>query len=107
MTDFTKKEIELIKTALSEYRDDLSKVGFAFEGELKDLTLLIDKIKQHTSDEEKAELVKHGHLINLPKALDPSEQPVMCSVCKSVTSLYHGYKPKYCSNCGAKFDGGE
>lgn len=55
---------------------------------------------------KKAELVKHGHLINLPKALDPSEQPVMCSVCESVTSLYHGYKPRYCSNCGTKFDGG-
>lgn len=54
---------------------------------------------------KKAELVKHGHLINLPKALDPSERPVMCSVCKSVTSLYHGYKPRYCSNCGIKFDG--
>lgn len=56
---------------------------------------------------KKAELVKHGHLINLPKALDPSEQPVMCSVCESVTSLYHGYKPRYCANCGAKLDGGE
>lgn len=48
--------------------------------------------------------IRHAHLINLPKALDPNEQPVMCSVCKSVTSLYHGYKPKYCSNCGCKFD---
>lgn len=56
---------------------------------------------------EGEEVVKHGHLIDLPKALDPSERPVMCSVCKSVTSLYHGYKPKYCGNCGAKFDGGE
>ena len=59
------------------------------------------------SQKKKSELVKHGHLINLPKALDPSEQPVMCSVCKSVTSLYHGYKPRYCANCGAKLDGGE
>lgn len=56
---------------------------------------------------EGEEIVKHGHLIDLPKALDPNEQPVMCSVCKSVTSLYHGYKPRYCSDCGAKFDGGK
>lgn len=53
---------------------------------------------------EGEEIVKHGYLIDRPKALDPSERPVMCSVCKSVTSLYHGYKPRYCSNCGAKLD---
>lgn len=53
---------------------------------------------------EGEEIVKHGHLIDLPKALDPNERPVMCSNCKFVTSLYHGYKPKCCSNCGCKFD---
>lgn len=53
---------------------------------------------------EGEEIVKHGYLIDLPKALDPSERPVRCSVCKSVTSLYHGYKPRYCSDCGAKLD---
>ena len=53
---------------------------------------------------EGEEIVKHGHLIDLPRALDPSERPVKCSVCETVTSLYHGYKPRYCSNCGAKFD---
>lgn len=52
---------------------------------------------------EETEIVKHGHLIDLPRALDPSERPVKCSVCGTVTSLYHGYKPRYCSNCGAKF----
>ena len=62
--------------------------------------------KEETTLEKKAELVKHGHLINLPKALDPSERPVMCSECKSVISLYHGYKPRYCSDCGVKFDEG-
>ena len=49
------------------------------------------------------EIVKHGYLIDLPKALNPSERPVKCSVCGIVTSLYYGYKPRYCSNCGAKF----
>lgn len=48
--------------------------------------------------------MKHGHLIDLPKALDPSERPVKCSVCGTVTSLYHGYTPRYCSNCGAKYE---
>lgn len=56
---------------------------------------------------EEVELVKHGYLIDLPKALDPSERPVKCSVCGTVTSLYHGYTPKYCSDCGAKFDNKE
>ena len=53
---------------------------------------------------EGEEVVKHGDLIDLPKALDLSERPVKCSVCASVTSLYHGYKPRYCSDCGAKLD---
>lgn len=53
---------------------------------------------------EGEEIVKHGHLIDLPKALNPSERPVKCSVCASITSLYHGYKPKYCSDCGAKLE---
>lgn len=57
-----------------------------------------------TTLEDETEIVKHGHLIDLPKAFDPSERPVKCSVCATVTSLYHGYKPRYCSNCGAKFD---
>lgn len=56
-------------------------------------------------ENEGEEIVKHGYLIDLPKALDSSERPVKCSVCSSVTSLYHGYKPKYCSNCGAKLGG--
>ena len=51
MIDFTKEEIELIQRALLEYQADLAKVSFAFEGEMKDVTNLIDKIKQHTSDQ--------------------------------------------------------
>ena len=62
------------------------------------------KEEEETTLEDETEIVKHGHLIDLPKAFDPSERPVKCSVCATVTSLYHGYKPRYCSNCGAKFD---
>ncbi len=65
---------------------------------------ILDEITVAIKDmpNEGEEIVKHGYLIDLPKALDPSERPVRCSVCKSVTSLYHGYKPRYCSKCGAK-----
>lgn len=62
---------------------------------------IIIAIKDMPNEEE---TVKHGYLIGLPRALDPSERPVKCSVCGTVTSLYHGYKPRYCSNCGAKLD---
>lgn len=81
--------------ALQNFTDMIKSLPVTVKGDLE------------TTLEEKAEPVKHGHLINLPKALDPSEQPVMCSVCKSVTSLHHGYKPRYCSDCGAKLDEGE
>ena len=60
--------------------------------------------KMYNKLKEGEEIVKHGRLIDLPRALDPSERPVKCSVCGIVTSLYYGYKPRYCSNCGAKFD---
>ena len=43
--DFTKEELELIRRAMLEYQADLAKVSFAFEGELKDVTLFLDKIK--------------------------------------------------------------
>lgn len=48
--------------------------------------------------------VRHGKWIELPKALDPSERPVRCSVCNTVMSFYHGYTARYCSACGAKMD---
>lgn len=72
------------------------------DNEINILVKIAIAIKDMPNEEE--EIVKHGHLINMPKALDSSERPVMCSVCKSVTSLYHGYKPRYCSDCGAKLD---
>lgn len=65
---------------------------------------ILDEITVAIKDmPNKKEETTTGHLINLPKALNPSERPVMCSACNSVTSLYHGYKPRYCSECGAKF----
>lgn len=73
---------------------------------LKDITIAIKDMpneKEERNDLMGLEIVKHGHLIDLPKALNPSERPVKCSVCGIVTSLYYGYKPRYCSNCGAKF----
>lgn len=49
--DFTKEELELVQKSLLKNHRDLVKFGLTFEGELKDLTHLIDKIKQHTSDQ--------------------------------------------------------
>ena len=66
-------------------------------------TDLLRKITAAIKDMPNAKNMKHGHLIDLPKALNPSERPVKCSVCGTVTSLYHGYTPRYCSDCGAKY----
>lgn len=54
-----------------------------------------------------AQPVKHGHWIELPKALNRDENPCQCSNCKHVISFYYGYpKSKFCDECGAKMDGG-
>ena len=53
-----------------------------------------------------AQMVKHGHWVELPKALNPNELPCQCSNCKHVVSFYYGYpKSKFCDECGAKMDG--
>ena len=66
-------------------------------------TDLLRKITVAIKDMPNEKNMKHGQLIDLPRALDPSERPVKCSVCGTVTSLYHGYTPRYCSDCGAKY----
>lgn len=53
-----------------------------------------------------AEPVKNGHWVELPKALNPNENPCQCSNCKHVFSFYYGYpKSRYCNECGSKMDG--
>lgn len=53
-----------------------------------------------------AQPVKHGHWVELPKALNPNELPCQCSNCKHVVSFYYGYpKSKFCDECSAKMDG--
>ena len=54
---------------------------------------------------EIATTVKRGHWIELPKALNPNENPCQCSNCKHVISFYYGYpKSKFCDECGAKME---
>ena len=82
---------------ISTYR----KTHILTDNELNILNEITVAIKDMPNEGE--EIVKHGHMLDLPKALNPNEHPVMCSNCRSVTSLYNGYKPKHCSNCGCKF----
>jgi hypothetical protein len=50
-----------------------------------------------------AQPVKHGHWVELPKSLNPNENPCQCSNCKHVVSFYYGYpKSKFCDECGAR-----
>jgi hypothetical protein len=49
--------------------------------------------------------VVHAYWIELPKALNPNENPCKCSNCGHILSFMNGYpKSKYCDECGAKMD---
>lgn len=51
------------------------------------------------------QLVVHAYWIELPKALNPNENPCKCSNCGHVLSFMNGYpKSKYCDDCGARMD---
>lgn len=61
--------------------------------------LLKNAVVAHTE----AEPMIHAYWIELPKALNPNENPCKCSNCGHVLSFYNGYpKSKYCDTCGAK-----
>ena len=50
---------------------------------------------------------KKGHWIELPKALNPNENPCKCSECGHILSFMNYYpKSNYCPNCGAEMKGG-
>ena len=49
--------------------------------------------------------VVHAYWIELPKALNPNENPCKCSNCGHILSFMNGYpKSKHCDECGAKMD---
>jgi hypothetical protein len=49
--------------------------------------------------------VIHAYWIELPKALNPNENPCKCSNCGHVLSFMNYYpKSKYCDDCGARMD---
>lgn len=49
--------------------------------------------------------VIYAHWIELPKALNPNENPYKCSNCGHILSFMNGYpKSKYCDTCGAKME---
>ena len=59
---------------------------------------------------EDVQPVKHAYWIELPKALNPNENPCKCSNCGHILSFMNYYpKSKYCDDCGARMDlkGGE
>lgn len=49
--------------------------------------------------------VVHAYWIELPRALNPNENPCKCSNCGHVLSFMNYYpKSKYCDDCGARMD---
>lgn len=54
---------------------------------------------------EDVQPVIHAYWIELPKALNPNENPCKCSHCGHILSFMNYYpKSKYCDDCGAKMD---
>ena len=52
------------------------------------------------------QLVVHAYWIELPKALNPNENPCKCSNCGHILSFMNNYpKSKHCDDCGARMDG--
>ena len=50
--------------------------------------------------------IVHAYWIELPKALNPNENPCKCSNCGHILRFMNGYpKSKYCDECGARMDG--
>ena len=48
---------------------------------------------------------KSGKWIELPKALNPNENPCKCSECGHILSFMNYYpKSNFCPNCGAKME---
>lgn len=55
---------------------------------------------------EDVQPVVHAYWIELPKALNPNENPCKCSNCGHILSFMNYYpKSKYCDDCGARMDG--
>ena len=52
--------------------------------------------------------IRRGRWIELPKAMNPNENPCKCSNCGHILSFMNYYpKSKYCPNCGADMRGEE
>ena len=59
----------------------------------------------HTFPSADVQPVVHAYWIELPKALNPNENPCKCSNCGHVLSFMNYYpKSKYCDDCGARMD---
>lgn len=69
-----------------------------------DLREMLDEIEALPAAD--VQPVIHAYWIELPKALNPNENPCKCSSCGHVLSFMNYYpKSKYCDDCGARMDG--
>lgn len=74
----------------------------------KQLESITEMIYELENSIESADVqpVVHAYWIELPKALNPNENPCKCSNCGHVLSFMNYYpKSKYCDDCGARMDG--
>lgn len=119
-------ELDLSKSELSESEKELqdkidamtatlySQLGIAkesFVGTATDRYLRATDRYLQTTDPRGAvpaadvQPVVHAYWIELPKALNPNENPCKCSSCGHILSFMNYYpKSKYCDDCGARMD---
>lgn len=100
--------IEYIEKAQFELMlDEVSKMSAYSRNTLSDLDI-VKQIRFCVKHAKAADVqpVIHAHWIELPKAMNPNENPCKCSNCGHVLSFMNHYpKSNYCPNCGANMRG--
>lgn len=103
MTEYISREevMSIITNMKTEYLKDFANLEDRYV--VAHLFEVADKIKDlKTAD---VQPVIHAYWINLPKALNPNENPCKCSNCGHILSFMNYYpKSNYCPKCGARMD---
>ena len=82
---------EAVCNIVNDIRDCISVEGY---------WAILERLKKLPSVTQKS-----GKWIELPKALNPNENPCKCSECGHILSFMNCYpKSNYCPNCGAKME---
>jgi NADH pyrophosphatase NudC (nudix superfamily) len=86
--------------------DKIDGYGYAYKTDSRGEPYIhIDSVRNMLKKAADVQPVTHAYWIELPKALNPNENPCKCSNCGHILSFMNYYpKSKYCPNCGARMD---